>query len=50
MVISQLKNAIVFLDTAPLIYFIEGHSNYQGKLEELFKSNDEGQLSFLLHQ
>ena len=47
MVISKLKNALVFLDTAPLIYFIEGHSDYQEKLEELFKSNDENHFKFL---
>ena len=33
MVIDKLKNATVFLDTAPLIYFIEGNSEFQGKLE-----------------
>lgn len=42
MVIEEFRNKIVFLDTAPLIYFIEGHSEYQQKLEELFESNDEG--------
>lgn len=47
MVIENLKNAIVFLDTAPLIYFIEGNSGYQEKLEKLFKLNDENYFKFL---
>lgn len=47
MVIDKLKNAIVFLDTAPLIYFIEGHSEYQEVLERLFKLNDENYFKFL---
>ena len=47
MVIEKLKNAVVFLDTAPLIYFIEGHSGYQDKLAKLFKLNDENHLKFI---
>lgn len=47
MVIEDLKNSIVFLDTAPLIYFIEGNSEYQEKLENLFRLNDEGYFKFL---
>jgi predicted nucleic acid-binding protein len=47
MVIDKLKNAIVFLDTAQLIYFIEGNSEYQEKLEKLFDLNDEGYFKFL---
>ena len=47
MVIDKLKNAIVFLDTAPLIYFIEGNSEYQEKLEKLFILSDEGYFKFL---
>ena len=47
MVIEKLKNAIVFLDTAPLIYFIEGNSEFQGKLEKLFKRNDENHFKFI---
>ncbi len=35
MVIEKLKNAIIFLDTSPLIYFIEGHSDYQAILAKL---------------
>ncbi|MEP6949828.1 MAG: PIN domain-containing protein [Ginsengibacter sp.] len=35
------------MDTAPLIYFIEGNSEYQEKLENLFRLNDEGYFKFL---
>lgn len=37
---------ILFIDTAPLIYFIEGHSDYNEKLSELFKSNENGDIYF----
>lgn len=37
----------VFLDTAPLIYFIEGHSEYQLILSRLFDFNDKGGFSFI---
>lgn len=35
-----------FIDTAPLIYYIEGHSNYKEKLIELFKANHNGEINF----
>lgn len=41
MVIEKLKDSIVFLDSAPLIYFIGDNSDYQVKLENLFRLNDE---------
>ena len=41
---KQLLNKTLFLDTAPLIYFIEGHSRYQDKLLEIFKANDSGKI------
>ena len=47
MVIEEFKDKVVFLDTAPLIYFIEGYSEYQLKLKELFIANDEGFFKFL---
>ncbi len=47
MVVSTLFHKRIFLDTAPLIYFIEGHSVYQEKLLGLFKANDDGNLDFL---
>ena len=46
MVISKLHNSNVFLDTAPLIYFIEGNSEYQGILIDLFRLNDEKYFQF----
>jgi predicted nucleic acid-binding protein len=47
MVIEKLTNTVVFLDTAPLIYFIEGHSTYQEQLAKLFKLNDENHFKFI---
>lgn len=43
---ASLFNKTIFLDTAPLIYYIEGHSEYQEQLSELFGANDNGKLSF----
>jgi predicted nucleic acid-binding protein len=37
----------VFLDTAPLIYFIEGHSQYREKLNQIFDLNDKGHFVFI---
>jgi predicted nucleic acid-binding protein len=37
----------IFLDTAPLIYFIEGHSTYQDKLMAYFTSNDNEDFTFI---
>lgn len=36
MVIQDFSSKVVCLDTAPLIYFIEGHSIYQPVLEKFF--------------
>ena len=47
MVNIDLKHKNIFLDTAPLIYFIEGNSQYQEKLEQIFKSNDNGDFAFI---
>jgi len=47
MVIQSFSSKIVFLDTAPLIYFIEGHSQYQKILSSLFDLNDKGDFSFI---
>jgi len=47
MVISDFSSKIVFLDTAPLIYFIEGHSVYQPHLKPLFEANDNGDFTFV---
>lgn len=47
MVIQDFASKTVFLDTAPLIYFIEGHSEYQPILSRLFDFNDKGGFSFV---
>lgn len=47
MVIQDFASKTVFLDTAPLIYFIEGHSVYQPILSSLFELNDKGGFSFV---
>lgn len=47
MVIQDFASKTVFLDTAPLIYFIEGHSVYQPILSSLFEFNDKGGFSFV---
>lgn len=47
MVINKFRGKLVFLDTAPLIYFIEEHSQYQQKLKELLALNDEGDFKFI---
>ncbi len=47
MVIEDFSSKVIFLDTAPLIYFIEGHSKYQNILSKIFELNDKGSFSFL---
>ena len=44
--INRLINKSLFLDTAPFIYFIEGHSQYHERLLEVFKLNDDGTIKF----
>jgi predicted nucleic acid-binding protein len=46
-VITDFYQKRIFLDTAPLIYFIEGHSTYQDKLMAYFTSNDNGDFIFI---
>jgi predicted nucleic acid-binding protein len=47
MVIQQFTSKLVFLDTAPLIYFIEGNSTYHTILSNLFDFNDTGGFAFV---
>ena len=47
MVVKDFRNKTIFLDTAPLIYFIEGNSLYQDKLKKIFDSNDKGDFTFI---
>lgn len=47
MVVQNFASKVVCLDTAPLIYFIEGQSIYQPSLTRLFDFNDKGGFSFV---
>lgn len=40
-------NKIVFLDTAPIIYFIEEHPDYIDKLNTIFEANNSGDFQFI---
>jgi predicted nucleic acid-binding protein len=44
MVIADLSSKLVFLDTTPLIYYIEGGSAFQPVLQRLFSSSDNANL------
>lgn len=44
---ERFQNKTLFIDTAPLIYFIEGKSPFQESLLEIFKANKDGQLYFI---
>lgn len=43
---ERLLNKIIYIDTAPFIYFIEGHSRYHETLLEMFELNAEGKVFF----
>lgn len=47
MVMEDFKGKILFLDTAPLIYFIEGRTEYQSVLMSIFSSIDKGEYAFI---
>ena len=47
MVINDFQGKFLFLDSAPLIYFIEGNSTFQNILLRLFASVDKKELFFL---
>ena len=47
MVVSDFTSRKIFLDSAPLIYFIEGNSEYQPLLQSLFESAEKGRFSFV---
>lgn len=44
---ERFKNKILFLDTAPLIYFIEAKEPYFSKILPLFAANDRGTFQFI---
>ena len=45
--LSKFVAQKVFLDTAPLIYFIEGNSPHQAKLKDIFAALDKGEFTFV---
>jgi len=45
--LSKIKSQTLFLDTAPLIYFIEGGTAYQTNLKKLFAAFDKGDFFIL---
>ena len=44
--IQKLTNKTVFLDTAPLIYYIEENQQYSPLLDKLFIANSKGKFIF----
>lgn len=46
-IMQNFQEKIIFIDTAPLIYYIEGHSEWQSKLMEIFTKNHEGELPII---
>jgi predicted nucleic acid-binding protein len=45
-IIEKFSNKTVFLDTAPLIYYIEEHKDYVNILDELFTANELAKFHF----
>ena len=45
--IEKFAGKIIFIDTAPLIYFIEGHSVFAETLSKLFQENEKGSFHFI---
>ncbi len=45
--VDKLIDNVVFLDTSPLIYYIEGHSDYQKELTDVFQANDRNEFRFI---
>jgi len=45
-IIQKLKSKTVFLDTAPLIYYIEENRKYSSVLNKLFLANSKGDFLF----
>ena len=44
--IEKLTNKVVFLDTAPLIYYLEENHTYMPLLRDLFAANNNGDFIF----
>ena len=45
--LSNLKSQAIFLDTAPLTYFMEGNTGYQPELINFFSAFDKREFSIL---
>jgi predicted nucleic acid-binding protein len=45
-IVQKLSNKTVFLDTAPLIYYIEENHRYSQLLDKLFLANSKGKFLF----
>ena len=43
---ERFLDKTIFVDTAPFIYFIEGHSRFHETLLEIFQLNAEGKIYF----
>lgn len=41
-----IQDKSLFIDTAPIIYFVEGSNQYESILEYLFDANDAGEVLF----
>jgi predicted nucleic acid-binding protein len=46
LIANKLINKTIFLDTAPIIYYIEDHPKFRIKLNELFELNATGKIHF----
>ncbi len=44
--VKQFSGKNVFLDTAPIIYYIEGNKGYKNFLDDLFELNIKGKIHF----
>lgn len=44
--IEKFDNKAVYLDTAPLIYYLEQNATHSSYLNQLFKKNDAGEFIF----
>lgn len=40
------KNALIFLDSAPIIYFLEGHQKFGPRFHRLFEEHSKGGVRF----
>jgi predicted nucleic acid-binding protein len=45
--LDQLRSQAIFLDTAPLIYLIEGHETYQTALINFFAAHGKGEFTLV---